>query len=414
MNVLLIGGGGREHAIAKKIKESRRLKKLYCIPGNPGISEIAEIFNINQNDHLSIIQFAKEKKIDLIICGPENPLVDGLADAALKEKIFIFGPKSKGAKLEGSKLFAKQFMYKYNIPTASYISFNNYELAKAYLQKRLTFPVVVKADGLAAGKGVKIATTKEEAINITKQYMITKILGDAGNTIVYEELLIGEEMSFFYITDSKNFLPLIPAKDYKRVFDGDKGENTGGMGSYAPHTSITSELKDQIDNEIIKKVKIGFKKDNIDYRGVLYVGLMLTKEGPKVIEFNCRFGDPETQVILPLIENDFLEILYATAQGKLESHSIKWKNDYAACVVIASGGYPEKYKKGLKIKFNTSPFEFIHAGTVYQGKNIVTNGGRVLNAVALGSSKSAALSSAYNIAKHVHFDNSFYRKDIGK
>ena len=413
MNVLLIGSGGREHAIAKKIKESLRLDNLYCLPGNPGITEIAEILNIGIDDHKSIIQFAIENKIDLIICGPEKPLVDGLADIALKNNIYFFGPKLNYARLEGSKLFAKQFMEKYNIPTASFISFDNYEEAKNHLDKRLTFPVVIKANGLAAGKGVKIANNKKDALDIIKEYMVLKVLGEAGNIVIFEELLIGEEMSFLYITDSKTFLPLIPAKDYKKALDGDKGENTGGMGSYAPHTSVTSQLKQQIDNEIINKIKDGFKKENFDYRGVLYVGLMLTKEGPKVLEFNCRFGDPETQVILPLIDNDLLEIFYATAKGKLESHNIKWKNDYAACVVIASGGYPQKYKKGLKIKFNTNPFEFIHAGTVYSGKNILTNGGRVLNAVALGVSKSVALNNAYNLVKQVHFEKAFYRKDIG-
>jgi phosphoribosylamine--glycine ligase len=414
MNILLIGGGGREHAIAKKIKESHRLNNFYCIPGNPGIAEIAKIVNIAQDDYKSIVQFAKDNKIDLIVCGPEKPLVDGLADLAFKNNISTFGPKSESAKLEGSKLFAKQFMVKYNVPTASFISFTDYEEAKNHLEKRLTFPVVIKADGLAAGKGVKIAKNKKEALDITKQYMVTKTLGNAGDTVVFEELLIGEEMSFLYITDGKTFLPLIPAKDYKKAFDGDMGDNTGGMGSYAPHTSITNSLKEKIDDEIINKIKDGFKKEEFDFKGVLYVGLMLTEDGPKVLEFNCRFGDPETQVILPLIENDLLEIFYAAAKGKLESHTIKWKNDYAACVVIASGGYPDKYKKGIKIKFNTSPFEFIHAGTIYNGKNILTNGGRVLNAVALGGSKSTALSNAYNLAKQVHFDKSFYRKDIGK
>lgn len=414
MNVLLIGSGGREHAMAKKIKRSLRLDKLHCIPGNPGIAEIAEIPNIEQDDYKSMIQYSKDNKIDLIVCGPEKPLVEGLADLASKNNIYFFGPNSKCAQLEGSKLFAKQFMVKYNIPTASFISFNNYDEAKTHLEKRLTFPVVIKADGLAAGKGVKIANNKKEALDITKQYMVSKILGNAGNIIIFEELLIGEEMSFLYITDGKNFLPLIPAKDYKRALDGDKGENTGGMGCYAPHTSITNDLKEQINNEIICNIKEGFKNEKFDYRGVLYVGLMLTSDGPKVLEFNCRFGDPETQVILPLVDNDLLEIFYATAKGKLESHSIKWKNDYAACVVIASGGYPQKYKKGIKIKFNTNPFEFIHAGTISNGTNILTNGGRVLNAVALGVSKSIALDNAYNLAKQVHFENAFYRKDIGK
>jgi phosphoribosylamine---glycine ligase len=414
MNVLLLGNGGREHAIAKKIAQSKRLKKLYSIPGNPGISQLAEIAEIDPDDLESVINFAKKSKIDLIISGPEKPLVDGIADLAAKENILVFGPRKMGAMLEGSKTYSKQFMIKYNIPTSPFKSFTDYNSAATYLANRHTFPLVIKADGLAAGKGVKLAESKEEALNTVEQYMVKKIHGDAGNSIIIEDFLIGEEMSFLYITDGKTFIPLLPAKDYKKAFDGDKGENTGGMGSYAPHVSINDELKKKIDKEIVEKIKTGFKEENFDYKGVLYIGLMLTDEGPKVLEFNCRFGDPETQVILPLIENDLLEIIHAAAKGKLETHSIKWKNDYAACVVIASGGYPGEYKKGLKIDFDIDPFEIIHAGTKYQGKNIVTSGGRVLNCVALGCSKSAAIENAYKLAEKVHFEKGFYRKDIGK
>ena len=414
MNVLLIGGGGREHAIAKKIKESLRLKDFYCTPGNPGISEIAKIIDVDPDDHNAIIEFSKANNIELIICGPEKQLVDGLADIANENGIYVFGPKSKGAKLEGSKIFSKQFMYKYNIPTASFTAFYDYEYAKAHIEKRLTFPIIIKADGLAAGKGVKVANNKEEATAIIKEFMVTKTMGKSGEQIIIEELLLGEEMSFLYITDGNTFLPLIPAKDYKKALDNDMGENTGGMGCYAPHLSITDELREQIDKDIIQKIKHGFKNENIDFRGVLYVGLMLTDQGPKVLEFNCRFGDPEAQVIIPLIENDLLEIMHATAKGNLESHIIKWKNDYAACVVIAAGGYPGKYKKGIKINFSINPNEFIHAGTKFQSKNIVTNGGRVLNAVAFGPSKKTALENAYKLAEKVDFENCFYRKDIGR
>ena len=317
--------------------------------------------------------------------------------------------------LEGSKIFSKEMMRKYEIPTSDFKSFCDYDSAEAYINKRVTYPIVIKADGLAAGKGVKIATNQEEALAIVKSMMIDKIFGESGESILIEDFLLGEEMSALYITDGKTFLPLIPAKDYKRALDDDKGENTGGMGSYAPHNAISRELSELIDNEIIKKIKLAFEKENMDYKGVLYVGLMLTDKGPKVIEFNCRFGDPETQVILPLMDNDLLEIMYATAKGKLEGHSLKWKNDYACCVVIASGGYPDKYEKGIKIDFNgCSPYDFVHAGTRVDGNDIVTNGGRVLNAISLGSSKSGAIEAAYKLAAKAIFKDSFFRKDIGK
>jgi len=414
MNVLLLGNGGREHSIAKKISESKKLKKFYAIPGNPGINKLAENIDVSLSDISGIVNFAKESKIDLIICGPENPLVSGLADEALKNNILVFGPKKEGAILEGSKIFAKKFMIKYNIPTANFRFFTSYSDAKNYFDKKVIYPVVIKADGLAAGKGVAIVNNKTDALETINRYMNKKIFGEAGEKIVVEECLIGEEMSFFYLTDGKIFLPLIPAKDYKKALDNDMGDNTGGMGSYAPHLSITDKLKKQIHDEIVIPIKNGFKIENIDYRGILYIGLMLTDEGPKVIEFNCRFGDPETQVILPLIENDLLELMYSAASGKLESQNIKWKNDYAACVVIASGGYPKEYKKGLKIKFELDPYEYIHAGTSFNKKQIITNGGRVLNCVALGPSKKTALENAYSLAKKVHFDNSYFRTDIGK
>jgi phosphoribosylamine--glycine ligase len=414
MNVLLIGSGGREHAIALKIKESKKLNKFYCIPGNPGIKEIAETVNIDSDDLDAIVDFAKEKKIDLLICGPEKPLVNGLADKCIKAGIAVFGPNKHAAQLEGSKVFAKKFMAKHNIPTADFRIFENYDEAIKFIEKHIIYPIVIKADGLAAGKGVKIAENKKVAKDTIKKFMIDKIFGDSGNTILIEDLLIGEEMSFFYITDSKKFIPLIPAKDYKKAYDNDEGENTGGMGSYAPHTSINENLKKQIDEEIVNRIKSGFKKDKINYRGVLYIGLMLTNDGPKVIEFNCRFGDPETQVIMPLLKNDILDLFYATALGKLDSINLKWENKYSACVVIASGGYPGNYKKGIKIEFESNPFNYIHAGTKYSNKNIVTNGGRVLNAVYTAPSKSSALEGAYKLAQKVKFEGAFYRKDIGK
>lgn len=414
MKVLLIGNGGREHAIAKKINESNKLKKMYAVPGNAGIAKIAEII-LDKIDIPEIINFCENNKVDLIICGPEQPLVNGLSDLAKDKGILVFGPSEKGAILEGSKIYAKKFMNKYDIPTADYKIFTKYEEAKEYINKKITYPIVIKANGLAAGKGVKIAYDREIALEILQKYFIEKILGEAGTSIVIEDFMTGEEMSLLYLTDGKYFLPLLPAKDYKRAFDNDQGENTGGMGAYCPHSKINDELFTMIEKEIITKIKVGFKKEDIDYRGILYVGLMLTEEGPKVMEFNCRFGDPETQAILPLLENDLLELMYKTATKRLENTILKWKNQYCACVVIAKAGYPGEYKKGDIINFKSDPYEFIHAGTaIDKNGNIVTNGGRVLNAVALGSSKRSAIENAYNLCKKVEFNGAFYRKDIGR
>ena len=349
MNILLIGGGGREHAIAKKINESKKLKNFYSIPGNPGISSISKVIG-NSLDVNDIVSKAIEYSIDIIVCGPEQPLVEGLSDLAEKEGIKVFGPKKSGAMLEGSKIFSKQFMSKYDIPTSDYKVFNDYYEAEKYFNKRTTYPVVIKADGLAAGKGVKIAKNREEAHSVIKRYMIDRIFGTAGECIVVEEFMTGEEMSALYITDGKTFIPLLAAKDYKRAYDNDSGENTGGMGSYAPHNSLTSQLADKINEQIINNVRIGFNKENIEYNGVLYVGLMLTEDGPKVVEFNCRFGDPETQAILPLLETDILDMMYRCVKNNLNNFQLKWKNLYSCCVVIASGGYPDDYKKNIKIK----------------------------------------------------------------
>ena len=415
MNVLLIGSGGREHAIAKKIKESHKVTNFYAIPGNPGIASLATIIGDKQ-DCSEIVAKAQEYKVDLIVCGPEQPLVDGLADMAEAVGIKVFGPKKCGAIFEGSKIYSKQFMSKYDIPTSDYKVYTTYEDASRYIDKRVTYPVVIKADGLAAGKGVKIAKTPEEAHEALKLFMVDKIFGESGSSVVIEDFMTGEEMSALYITDSKTFLPLIAAKDYKRAFTGDEGDNTGGMGSYAPHNRLNDELRKEIDDKIIKQIRIGFAKENIDYRGVLYVGLMLTEEGPKVVEFNCRFGDPETQVILPLLENDILEVFSKCVNAKLAGYELHWKQAYSACVVLAAGGYPGHYEKGMPITFkNNHPYDFIHAGTKMKDDGtIVTSGGRVLNAVAVASSKSAALSAAYNLLEKVTFDGAFCRTDIGK
>lgn len=415
MNVLLIGGGGREHAIAKAISKSKLLNNFYAIPGNPGIAKLAEIENIPLSNLTKIVDFAQLKNIDLIICGPEVPLVDGLADLASSKNIPVFGPKKSGAWLEGSKIFSKNFMKEYNIPTADFTTFDDYNNAKNYFvnNKNISYPIVIKADGLAAGKGVVIAKNKNEALGTLKQFMIDKKHGSAGTNILIEEFLPGEEMSLLYITDGKTFLPLIPAKDYKKAFDNDQGENTGGMGSYAPHQSISKELTERINKDIIEKIKIGMTDRKMDYRGVLYVGIILSKSGPKVLEFNCRFGDPETQVILPLLENDFLKLAMETAKGNITSKTLQWKDQYAFCIVLASGGYPQTYKKNIPITFDNNPYDYIHAGTKLENDQILTNGGRVLNSVALGNTKEEARQNAYELIEKVSFNNSFYRKDIG-
>jgi len=414
VKILVLGSGGRENAIVRKISESKRLTKLYCAPGNPGIQPIAECVNININNNDEVIDFSKKNNIEMIVCGPEVPLVNGLADLAVQNKIKFFGPKKKGAMLEGSKFYAKSFMAKYKIPTADFEYFEDYKAAVDYINTYKNFPVVIKADGLAAGKGVKIPQSRDEALAVLKEFMIDRIHGDSSKSVVIEECMTGEEMSALFITDGNNFIDLIAAKDYKRAYDNNKGENTGGMGCYAPHTSVTDQLKSTIRTEIIDRVRDGFKREDIDFNGVLYVGLMLTESGPRVVEFNCRFGDPETQVILPLIDNDFIEILEKTADGKLDNYNIRWKKSFSACIVIASGGYPGDYTKGIPIEFKVPVERFLHAGTVINKDGvIVTNGGRVLNAVSLGNTKSEALHNAYELVKEVSFKGAFYRTDIG-
>lgn len=413
MKVLLVGNGGREHAIAKKIAESSVLTEFFSIPGNPGINTLAKVAD-TENTPESIADWAKNNNIDLIVCGPEIPLVAGLADAAADKGIPVFGPKKIGAMLEGSKIFSKRFMEKYNVPTAPFVVLEDYETAAEYVKAHpQQYPMVIKADGLAAGKGVKIAANEKEALDTLNDYMVKGTLGEAGKKVVIEEFMPGEEMSVFYITDGKKFIRLIAAKDYKKAYDGDKGENTGGMGCYAPHQSLTEELSDKIEELIMPGIKQGFAEENFDYRGVLYVGLMLTKDGPKVVEFNCRFGDPETQGIMPLIDEDIVKLFYQAACGNLEYENIKWKNMFAASVVVASKGYPGSYEKGKEIFFETDMKDYIHAGTKEINGKIVTNGGRVLNAVATGNTKAEALEKAYELAAKVKFDGCFYRKDIG-
>ena len=414
MKILLIGSGGREHAIAKKLVESTRLKKLYILPGNGGTELLGE--NIQPDSHTpeSIIEKSIELSADLIICGPEQPLVDGIADEAKKQNIPLFGPVQKAAMLEGSKIFAKEFMKKYNIPTAGFKVFTDFQQAKSFVQNTGNYPLVIKADGLAQGKGVLICQNEQQTLLGLEDLMLKDLMGGAGKKLIIEEYMQGIEMSFIGFMDTNYFSAMISARDYKRAFDGDKGKNTGGMGCYAPHELYNEELKKQVKLKIIDPLIQGLKKENILYQGIMYIGLMLTKEGPKVVEFNCRMGDPETQVVLPLLQTDIISIMESTMDNNLQKQEITWSRQHGACVVMASQGYPGPYEKNKKITFNTDPASFIHAGTKISNGQYYTNGGRVLNAVALGSTKQEALDNAYQLIQDVRFEGAFYRKDIGR
>jgi len=415
MKVLVIGGGGREHTIIWKIKQSPLVTKVYCAPGNAGIMQDAECVDISVMDNDKMLKFAIKNKIDLTIVGPEAPLVNGIVDVFEENNMAIFGPSKRAAELEGSKSFMKHIMSKYNIPTADYRVFDEYEIAKSFLIKHKG-PIVVKADGLAAGKGAIVCKDREEALIALDKVMKTKDFGDAGNKVVIEECMVGDEVSVIALSDGENFVTLVPSQDHKRIFDNDQGPNTGGMGAYAPTPHISAELMQKIENDIIAPTIKGMALEDRPYKGVLYAGLMITKVGPKVVEYNVRFGDPETQVILPMAESDLVEAIMAAREGRLSE--IKWKNREggAVCVVLASGGYPGKYENGKKIhgldhQWDDGVFVF-HAGTKMQGSNVVTNGGRVLGVTAIDTSISRAVDKAYKAVKWIAFDGTSYRKDI--
>ena len=417
MKVAIVGGGGREHAIARSISKSPLCKKLYCIPGNAGTLSIAENISISAEDINGIVEFCKEETIDYVVIGPENPLADGIVDELNKAGIKAFGPTKRAARIEASKSFTKNFLKKYNIPTAEYEVFEDFNKAKEYVVKKGA-PIVVKADGLAAGKGVTVAKSIDEAIKALEEIFINKRFGDAGKKVVIEEFLEGEEASFLIFSDGDNIVPMIAAQDHKPVFDNDEGPNTGGMGAYAPAPIINDTLKERIINEIMLKTIKGLKNEGAPYKGVLYAGLMIKDNNPYVLEFNCRFGDPETQAILPLLESDLLEVMLASTEGTLTSINLKWKDSYAVCVVISSGGYPLKYEKnipieGLKEAENLDDIIIFHAGTKMQNGKILTNGGRVLNVVAIDKEFKKARQKAYEAIKLIHFDKMHYRKDIG-
>ena len=416
MKLLVIGSGGREHALAWKLKDSPQTEKLYAIPGNPGMAAIAEcVPQISPTDNAAVVAFAKENGIDLVVVGPEAPLAGGIVDALAAGGIKAFGPAKLAAEIEGSKAFSKDLMKKYGIPTAKYEVFSDAAAARAYV-KAEGAPIVVKADGLAAGKGVVVAMTEREALDAIDRIMEDGSFGTAGNSVVIEEFMEGEEASLLAFTDGKVIRPMISAQDHKRAFDGDKGPNTGGMGTYAPAPVMTPEMTARAVEEILKPTIAAMAKEGCPYRGCLYAGLMITSEGPKVVEFNARFGDPETQVVLPLLDGNLAEIMCACCEGRLADVPIAWKDGAAVCVVLAAGGYPGQYEKGHEIHGIADAEDagalVFHAGTAERKGKIVTNGGRVLGVVGRGADISSAVRAAYAAAEKISFEGMYYRKDI--
>ncbi|HEY3423372.1 MAG TPA: phosphoribosylamine--glycine ligase [Negativicutes bacterium] len=415
MRILVIGGGGREHALVWKLAQSSRVKQIYCAPGNPGIAGIAMCVDIAINDNAALIRFAKEQQIDLTVVGPELPLANAIVDEFLANELKIFGPVQNAAYIEGSKAFAKHIMKKYNIPTASYEVFTDVVAAKEYINAHGA-PVVVKADGLAAGKGVVVAMTVKEALAAVEMILDDKAFGSAGNQVVIEEFLSGEEASILAFTDGNTIVPMVAAQDHKRVYDGDQGPNTGGMGAYAPAPVITKAIQEQVVREILQPTVDAMRQEGRLYCGCLYAGIIITAAGPKVIEFNARFGDPETQVVLPLLENDLVEIMEACIDGNLAGMEIKWKNQAAVCVVLAAGGYPADYAKGDVISGVTEAEKLgahiFHAGTALQGSTIVTAGGRVLGVTAQSADIGSAVDKVYQAVQQICFRGMHYRQDI--
>lgn len=416
MKVLLIGSGGREHALAWKLAASKKLTKLYCAPGNPGIAEFAECVTLDVTDHKAVIAFAKDKAIDLVVVGPEAPLVAGLADDLRAENIRVFGPSKDAAQLEGSKGFTKDLCARFGIPTGAYGRFNNAPKAKAYIRE-MGAPIVVKADGLAAGKGVIVAMTLDEALDAVDM-CFEGAFGAAGAEVVVEEFLDGEEASFFCICDGKTALPLGSAQDHKRVGDGDTGVNTGGMGAYAPAPVMTPEIVERTMRELIEPTMRGMAEIGAPFSGILFAGLMIGKDGPKLIEYNTRFGDPECQVLMMRLESDLLDIINAAVDGKLDEVTLDWKNDPALTIVMAAEGYPASPQKGSLIRgletlTDVEGLKVFHAGTAEKDGQIIANGGRVLNITAIAETVAEAQSKAYDAVKQIDWPQGFYRSDIG-
>ena len=419
MKILMIGSGGREHALIKKLLESPKCTKLYCAPGNGGISRDAELVNIGVMDKENMVKFAKENNIGLVFVAPDDPLADGMVDAMQAEGIRAFGPNANAAIIEASKVFSKNLMKKYNIPTAKYEVFNDPDKAIEYVKAENTTPVVVKADGLALGKGVITAQTIDEAVEAIKEFMEDKKFGDSGNNIVIEEFLTGPEVSVLAFTDGKCVKPMVSSKDHKRAFDNDEGLNTGGMGTISPNPYYTDEIADVCMETIFKPTIEAMNKEGRPFKGCLYFGLMIAPNGPQVIEYNARFGDPEAQVVLPRLKTDLVDICEAVIDETLSDLDIEWYDGAAACVVMASGGYPVKYNKGLEItglddKGQVGDAIVYHAGTKYENGKFYTNGGRVLGITAVAPTLDEALKKAYSAVDKINFDGAHYRHDIGK
>jgi phosphoribosylamine--glycine ligase len=418
MNVLLIGSGGREHAIAYKIKQSPLLNRFFILPGNPGTSQLGKNIILKADDHQAIIDFCTENKVDLIVIGPEKPLVDGLADSLRGNGFFVFGSDAKAAEIEAHKSFAKYLMKKYKIPTAGYAEFTSNQLTEAekYLKVQ-EYPCVIKADGLAAGKGVIICNDFNEAKKTLEDMFIKRIFGTSGEKIIIEDYLNGEEASILVVTDGEDFICLPSSQDHKRIGDNDTGKNTGGMGAYSPAPIVTKEILHQVEEEIIKPTLRAMREEGRKFNGCLYCGLMLTKDGPKVIEYNCRFGDPETQAVLPLLEGDFLQLLYSAAKGKLDKNSVSYSGGASVCVVVASRGYPDSFEKGFEISgldMIDPDIIIYHAGTAEKNGKVISNGGRVLGVTSFfrANDLHAAKEKAYEAVKKINFKNIYYRTDI--
>ena len=416
MRILVVGGGGREHAICWKLNNESNVEKIYCAPGNAGISSVAKCIDIQDSDIENLLKFAKENQIDLTIVGPEIPLVAGIVDAFEKEGLKIFGPNKECAQLEGSKAFSKDFMIRHNLPTAKYKEYTNLDEAISEIDS-FGYPVVIKADGLAAGKGVVIPENREDAITTLKEMMSDKKFGNAGDKIVVEEFLNGIETSILAFVDNDTIVPMVSSKDHKKVFEGETGLNTGGMGTFSPSEIYTDELAKEIQEKILDKTLEGFKKDNLNYKGILFVGLMITEDGPKILEYNVRFGDPETQSVLFRLDTDLNKIISAILDNNLKNIEINYSKEEAICVMLTSGGYPENYEKGKVIsglENLDSDIVVFHSGTKFDNGNIVTNGGRVIGITAKGKTVKEAGKKVYENIKKINFEGMHYRKDIWK
>lgn len=419
MKLLVVGGGGREHAIIRKLLESPKVERIYCAPGNGGISCDAQCVDINAMDKDSMVTFAKQNGIDFAVVAPDDPLAAGMVDAMEESGIPAFGPTANAAVIESSKVFSKNLMKQYGIPTAGYEVFDDSASAIAYIEQNNTFPIVVKADGLALGKGVIIAENLQVAKDAVQSIMEDKIFGQSGNKIVVEEFITGPEVSVLAFTDGKTLKPMVSSKDHKRALDNDKGLNTGGMGTVSPNPYYTDEIAKECMDTIFLPTIAAMNQEGRPFKGCLYFGLMLTPNGPRVIEYNCRFGDPETQVVLPRLKSDLLEIMIAVRNECLSDVDIEWSDEAAACVVMASGGYPEKYEKGIEMTGLNENGQIegatvYHAGTKKENGKFYTNGGRVLGVTATDTTLEGALKKAYNAVSKIHFEGAHYRTDIGK